>query len=281
MSIWDTLNANPLYGRRPSYQYGGLPLVRGQTSFTAYLPQSAPQVQQANLSTAYQAAYNQARAANEARYADMMRGYEALRGEAERAFSGAGEQERADINQAWREQAAAGQQGLVSSGLAGTTVAPTLAMGYERQRQAELARSRERTTQARYAAISGVEQARLSAMERRTDEYPDMNQYVQLQQGLGRYGSYGGSGQSIQPVQYVQNPTQPRRMASAATSRRRTTAYAIPRVTTSVRRPARTTTARRQSVIPGHAYVAYDAGDETRYAGYDPYSGLGYYYYAG
>jgi hypothetical protein len=70
-------------------------------------------------------------------------------------------------------------------------------------------------------------------------------------------------------------------MASAATSRRRTTAYAIPRVTTSVRRPARTTTARRQSVIPGHAYVAYDAGDETRYAGYDPYSGLGYYYYAG
>lgn len=128
----------------------------------------------------FQSKQTQANAANDNRYKDILGGYDQIMG----TFDNAGAQQAADINQGARNQGAQVQQNLVSSGLAGTTVMPTLQAGVERQRVANQARLNEQLQGQR----AGMAKNRLDFMERRTDQAPDPNMYMNLIQKIGEGG---------------------------------------------------------------------------------------------
>jgi hypothetical protein len=73
-------------------------------------------------------------------------------------LNGLGDQEKKDLEQNWKEQQAAGTQNMISSGLTGTTIMPTMNMGYEREKNADLSRLNERLQEQKldtYGTYSG------------------------------------------------------------------------------------------------------------------------------
>lgn len=118
----------------------------------------------------YNVAYGEARTANEQRYQKML-------GIADRTV----DQRSADIQSSYAGQQSNVMQRLARQGLAGTTIAPTMGMGVEREKQAALDRSKQQ--------LAGT---RLGIMERRTDEYPRSDVMMQLAQALGQ--GAGGAG---------------------------------------------------------------------------------------
>jgi len=117
----------------------------------------------------YQKAYDEAKAANEARYQELLRIADETSG-----------QRVTDIRAAYGDTAARAAQQLNATGLGNTTVAPTLAAGIERETQAALNR-----------AADDAQQTKLGIIERRTDDYPDPNNLYAMLQYYGQSG--GGS----------------------------------------------------------------------------------------
>jgi len=121
-----------------------------------------------SLIESYNQAYQQARSANEARYQQML------------GIAGQTTQQRAaDIRSSYGQQQANMMQGLQRTGMAGTTVAPTMQMGIQREQQASLNRLADQ-----------MQQTRLGIMERRTDAYPEQGGLMQAIQAIG--GGIGG-----------------------------------------------------------------------------------------
>ncbi len=66
-------------------------------------------------------------------------------------------------------------QNLARLGMSNTTVAPTMAMGFEREKQAAL-----------NTAADEMQKTKLGIMERRTDAYPNSNLLMSLIGSLGQ-----------------------------------------------------------------------------------------------
>jgi hypothetical protein len=115
----------------------------------------------------YRLAYNNAKEANLGRYGKLLN----------LADQNTGQRLR-DISSAYGQRMAQTDQQLRSLGMSNTTVAPTMRMGYERERQESLNR-----------ASDSAAQTRLGIMERRTDAYPDSNLLMNILQYYGRYAS--------------------------------------------------------------------------------------------
>ena len=177
----------------------------------------------------YQTAYNEAKAANEARYQEILAGYgtryntamETLgqtrtditgklasnRAEVLGGLEGLGKEELAAIARQYTKERASASQGLISSGLHSTTVAPAVLGGVTRREGYAMGEARERLRREKLGYISqlgtqelqalkemsaqellaktGLKKEELDFMERREDEYPSESLYVQLMQGLG------------------------------------------------------------------------------------------------
>jgi hypothetical protein len=147
------------------------------------------------LAGSYQNAYNEAVAENEARYRDILGGYQDRYERNMNYLNGAGQQEAADIGEQYRKQGSNIQQGLVNRGLSNSTVLDTMQMGNNREYVNDLGRLDERLRQQRIATDAGLSGDELQFMERRNDTYPDYNQLAQLEEGLGAAGGgYGGGG---------------------------------------------------------------------------------------
>jgi hypothetical protein len=118
--------------------------------------------------------YNQsaaeARAANEARYAEMVGIADA-----------APDQRSADIRSDYEGREQAMLSKLAGLGMSGTTIGDTLGAGIEREKQAAV----DRSTQAHAAQRIGVR-------ERRTDQYPNQQVLLSLIQSLGQGGGPAG-----------------------------------------------------------------------------------------
>lgn len=127
-----------------------------------------------SLVQGYNQAYQQARSANEARYNQMLQ----LAGQTTN-------QRAADIRSSYGQQQAGAMQQLARTGMANTTVAPTMRMGFQREQQASLNRLADQ-----------MQQTRLGIMERRTDAYPDQAGLMQAIQGIGG-GIGGGQGMAM------------------------------------------------------------------------------------
>jgi hypothetical protein len=127
-----------------------------------------------------------------------------------KGLEGLGTQEKADISEYWKGKEAEGNQALVDKGMTNTSISTNLPQGYGRAMQGDLSRVNERLQQQRLGYQTGLSQDILSAqerlrgnrlgfIERREDQYPDLNQMMQLAQGLGytqneMSGGYGGNG---------------------------------------------------------------------------------------
>lgn len=118
----------------------------------------------------YNVAYGEARTANEARYQQMLGITDQTTG-----------QRAADIQGAYGQQSSNIMQRLARQGLAGTTIAPTMGMGVEREKQSALNRLADQ-----------MQQTKLGIIERREDEYPRSDIIMQLAGALGQGG--GGAG---------------------------------------------------------------------------------------
>ena len=181
------------------------------------------------LTKEYQTAYTEAKEANLARYKEILTGYgtrygEAMtqlgqtrtavtgklastRSEVMSGLQGLGEAELAGIGRRYTRERASTSQGLISSGLYSTTVAPAVLGGVTRQEGYAMGEARERLRREKLGYISqlgaqelqslkdlsaqelmaqtGLKKEELDFMEGREDEYPSESLYVQLMQGLG------------------------------------------------------------------------------------------------
>lgn len=148
------------------------------------------------IGAAYQSAYDQARDENSARYRDILAGMQNRYERNMNALRGAGQQEARDINTNYDRQAAARRQSLIARGLGDSTVSDTMQMGNERERTDAQGRLQERLRQQQISLDAQLSGDVLNFMERRDDTYPDLNQLMQLAQGMGEagYGSGGGGG---------------------------------------------------------------------------------------
>lgn len=181
------------------------------------------------LTEEYQTAYNEAKTANEERYQEILTGYKTRYGTAMDTFGtsrtaitgqlasnrseimsglqGLGEEELAGIGRQYTKERASVSQGLISSGLYSTTIAPAVLGGVTRREGYAVGEAQERLRREKLGYISqlgaqelqslkelssqelllqtGLTKEELDYMERRTDEYPSESLYVQLMQGLG------------------------------------------------------------------------------------------------
>lgn len=115
----------------------------------------------------YNRAYGEAATGEESRYQEM-------RGIAE-ATTG---QRAADIRASYTEQQSAAQQRLTRLGMGGTTIAPTMAMGYQREQESALNRLADQ-----------MQQTKLGIIERRDPRYPEQEMLASTAQQIG----YGGT----------------------------------------------------------------------------------------
>ena len=136
----------------------------------------------------YQRAYEEAKAANEERYKniltgyqdrsnqyqegaaglrdDVLGGYDARYQRNMNALQGQGQQEAIDIQRRYGELGAANQQDMVNRGLTGTTIMPTMRQGIAREQEGALSRLNERLINQRLGLDSQLSGDALSAQER-------------------------------------------------------------------------------------------------------------------
>lgn len=118
----------------------------------------------------YNKMYAEAKAANEARYQQML-------GIADQTTN----QRMADVRENYAKQRSSALSNLARTGMANTTVAPTMQAGFAREEQSAL-----------NTVADALQQTKLGIMERRTDEYPDLAALQSLLAGIGSQGGASG-----------------------------------------------------------------------------------------
>ena len=148
--------------------------------------------------------------ANEARYQDILNGYQQRYERNLANLQNAGQQEAADINEAYTNQGSRINNDLISRGMRNSTVAGTMAQGNERERLAAISRLNERLQQQRLAVDAGLSKDTLDVMERKNEAGPDLALLAQLQRAASATGGLGGAvgGASFVPASALgfQNP---------------------------------------------------------------------------
>jgi len=96
-------------------------------------------------------------------YTQQDQGYLNRQNEVMALLEGMGNSQKADINQSWKNQAAQGAQSMISRGLSGTTIMPTMNAGYERDKNADLARLEENLRTQKSGTLSALMGDRLAS----------------------------------------------------------------------------------------------------------------------
>jgi hypothetical protein len=141
--------------------------------------------------TQYSKAFEEARAANEARYQQGL----GLLDEAIARYQpggdfGSGALAQYEVGK--RQALATGMQNLINSGLTNTTVAAGMDLKYEQEVGTPF---RLQLEDLRMQNLTEAERAKVGFIEARTDAYPDMGQYA----SLVAQGSSSGGGVSMSP----------------------------------------------------------------------------------
>lgn len=148
-----------------------------------------------DVASDYQKAYDEAKAANEQRYQDILGGYRSRYGEAMDTMEGLGRQQRKDLRSDYGQQMAQQNQYLAARGLSGTSLQPTLQQGLIGKQGEAMTRLNESLKRERLGYQTGLSGDTLGFMERREDEYPDYAQMERLAKAQGQSGTgYGNVG---------------------------------------------------------------------------------------
>ncbi len=118
-------------------------------------------------------AFQQAKAANEARYAEGKQLYDERYGRNMGYLEGAGNTEKQAIERRAADAKSASQQRLSSLGLSGTTIGQTLDAGVDQDAGRQYAALQERLNQQRLSADAGMSKDKIDFIERRNDIYPE------------------------------------------------------------------------------------------------------------
>ena len=153
---------------------------------------------QSSVMAEYRKAFDSAKAANEARYNQILSEYRNRYTRNLALLQGMGTQERMDIDQQFQGLSSRAGQDMVSRGLTGTTIAPTVQAGIARERAGAQGRLNERLRREQVDVDSRLSGDTLGFMERRNDEYPDPNLYMRLMEIEART-SPGPQGSSLMP----------------------------------------------------------------------------------
>ena len=135
----------------------------------------------------YNKKFKEAKNANEARYKEILQGFGGITGDINTAFEGLSNQGQQDIAQTTLNSKAANAQALVSSGMNGTTILPSLNMQADNNQTAALNRLRDAIAMSKLGYLTGNEKDKLAFMERREDTYPDAAMYSELLKQFGNF----------------------------------------------------------------------------------------------
>jgi hypothetical protein len=142
----------------------------------------------------YGSDYDEARAANLARYYEGKGELTDLRKRGLGAYGSLGAQQDADINQQYDSQASQVQQGMVNRGLTASTIGPSMQLGVERGRAGALSRAGDARLRDQLAFDERITGNVAGFIERREDPYPDLGQYLSVAQ---QYGASGGGSPAV------------------------------------------------------------------------------------
>ena len=174
------------YGMNPNaYLQGGQGAYVGRGPLLPAGQRTSP-YGQTELMGSYESAYEKARKANLDRYGEIKAGYQGIYDRTQGRLAGLGDQERRDIDTAYRGQQSRASQNLVSRGLAGTTIGSSVSKGIERSRIADQGRLQSRLKREELTYLPGQMKDKLRFMERREDPYPAMNFYEKYISKQGR-----------------------------------------------------------------------------------------------
>ncbi|MBN1457691.1 MAG: hypothetical protein JW912_07560 [Sedimentisphaerales bacterium] len=144
----------------------------------------------ASLKAEYEKAFNEAKQANEQRYAEILGGFDTLYDDTMSGLEGMGDQARKDIGISYDKAYSQSLQGLVNAGMANSTIVPSVALGNARRRSDAINSLNETLRREKLGYMNSITGDKLSFMERREDSYPDANMYASL---INSYGNYMGN----------------------------------------------------------------------------------------
>lgn len=142
----------------------------------------------------YQKAFDEAKAANESRYQEVLSGYKTRESGAAELMTGLGDQERSNLLRQYGELGASTRQGLRARGLEGTTIPMAAELGLAREQSQAVGSLEERLRREKLGYTTGLSGDTLGFMERREDEYPDYAQLERLAYAKGNTKGYGVGG---------------------------------------------------------------------------------------
>ena len=140
----------------------------------------------------FQTAQDEAKAANQKRYDQVLAEQDALKTRTLGGLEGLGNSARAGIKADYAGLGSRLGQDLVSRGLANTTVGAQQQLGVAEKQNTAIQALEEQLRRERLGYDVNLTGDKLGFIERRDDTYPDMGQLAQLAQGLGTSG-YGNA----------------------------------------------------------------------------------------
>lgn len=178
----ETLGGGGFGGEVPSFSFRGGRLAKPQFEAATFLEQQ-------ELITEFKRQEEAATAATEKQRQDVIGGFERLKATAGEQLAGFGTQARADIRETFRRGEARGQSALVRSGLASTTIAPTVSIRSAAEEADATRRLNENLRRENLGLLTGIETQKLSAIERQEISGPSQSLFIQLQERLGNIGA--------------------------------------------------------------------------------------------
>lgn len=148
----------------------------------------------ADLTRQTGAAFTAAQNANASRYSEILQLYKDRLARLTALTGNAGAQNALNIHQQFAGLSSRAGQDLVSRGLSGTTVAPTVQAGIAGQEANAQANAANQNAQLQAQIDAQASGQMLDFMGARTDAYPDMNGLASAAQQYGRFAGGGQAG---------------------------------------------------------------------------------------
>jgi hypothetical protein len=148
-----------------------------------------------DLASDYQKKLDEANAANEERYGQILEGYSGLRDRVLGGMENLGQSQLTEAKRMYDQSLAGTTADMAGRGLSGTTVGASIRQGTDRGYQDAVQGIQEATQARRASADAELTAAKLGAIERREDTGPDFSNLMLMTQGMaaGGYGQgYGG-----------------------------------------------------------------------------------------
>ncbi|MDD4984086.1 MAG: hypothetical protein PHH82_04600 [Candidatus ainarchaeum sp.] len=170
-----------------------------------YIAPKATSSSSGSLLDGYKKAQDEAKKANEERYAEILKGYEDMYSKSLSVLDNYGTQAIADIAEKYKSVEGAGMQDLASSGLYNSTIRPSVRSSVAKEQLGAQTRLGEEIALQKAQLGAQLQQAKLGFQERREDTYPDSALLANLMKSYGTSGagsSSGGYGSGIDFSKY-------------------------------------------------------------------------------